>query len=192
MALIERTAYPRFAPRPPAGELARLYTPTLQELDLARRATRGGEAGQLAFLVMLKGFQRLGYFPKTDAVPAAVVAHLRWGLGLMEEVVAAVRRLRAGETLMPLEEVVELLRFAGSEREREYEARQAIAKLTPREIEVLQALAEGLDSAGIAERLHIALRTERNHMASILSKLGVHSQLQALVFALRHGVVETP
>jgi DNA-binding NarL/FixJ family response regulator len=93
---------------------------------------------------------------------------------------------------MPLEEVVELLRFAGSEREREYEARQAIEKLSPREIEVLQALAEGLDSAGIAERLHISLRTERNHMANILSKLGVHSQLQALVFALRHGVVQLP
>jgi PAS domain S-box-containing protein len=110
----------------------------------------------------------------------------------LEEVVAAVRRLKAGETLMPLEVVVELLRFAGSEREREYEARQAIENLTSREIEVLQALAEGLDSAGIAERLHISLRTERNHMANILSKLGVHSQLQALVFALRHGVVQLP
>ena len=60
----------------------------------------------------------------------------------------------------------------------------------PREIEVLQALAEGLDSREIAERLHISLRTERNHMANILSKLEIHSQLQALVFALRHGVVE--
>jgi DNA-binding NarL/FixJ family response regulator len=110
----------------------------------------------------------------------------------LEEVVDAVRRLRAGETLMPLEEVVELLRFAGSEREQEYETRQAIERLTPREIEVLQALAEGLDSEEIADKLNIALRTERNHMASILSKLGVHSQLQALVFALRHGVVEIP
>ena len=110
----------------------------------------------------------------------------------LEEVVDAVRRLRAGETLMPLEEVVELLRFAGSEREQEYEARQAIERLTPREIEVLQALAEGLDSEEIADKLNIALRTERNHMASILKKLGVHSQLQALVFALRYGGVEVP
>jgi DNA-binding NarL/FixJ family response regulator len=104
----------------------------------------------------------------------------------------AVRRLRAGETLMLLEEVVELLRFAGSEREQEYEARRAAESLTPREREVLQALAEGLDGKEIAERLHTSVRTERNHMASILSKLGVHSQLQALVFALRHGVVEIP
>jgi DNA-binding NarL/FixJ family response regulator/signal transduction histidine kinase len=110
----------------------------------------------------------------------------------LDEVVEAVRRLRAGQTLMPLEEVVELLRYAGRQREEEYEARKAIEKLTSREIEVLQALAEGLDSAGIAERLNISIRTERNHMASILAKLEVHSQLQALVFAQRHGVVETP
>src|SRR5215207_7500529 len=108
----------------------------------------------------------------------------------LDEVVGAVRRLRAGETLMPLEEVVELLRFASTRRDEEYEARQAIESLTSREIEVLQALAEGLDSRQIADRLHISLRTERNHMTSILAKLGVHSQLQVLVLAQRHGVVE--
>jgi hypothetical protein len=89
VALIERTAYPRFSPRPSAGELARLYTPSLRELDLARRATRGGEAGQLAFLVMLKGFRRLGYFPKDAEVPGVIVAHLRSRLGHGEEVAAA-------------------------------------------------------------------------------------------------------
>jgi DNA-binding NarL/FixJ family response regulator len=107
----------------------------------------------------------------------------------LEEVVEAVRRLSVGEALLPLEEVVELLRFASSRKEEEHEAQQAIARLTPREREILQALAEGLDSHGIAERLYISLRTERNHMTSILAKLGAHSRLQALVFALRHGVV---
>jgi DNA-binding NarL/FixJ family response regulator len=110
----------------------------------------------------------------------------------LDEVVRAVKRLRAGEPLMALAEVVELLRFAGSRREEEIEARRAVEKLTPREVEVLGALAEGLGSEQIATRLHISLRTERNHMANILSKLEVHSQLQALVFALRHGVVEIP
>ena len=108
----------------------------------------------------------------------------------LEEVVQAVSRLRAGQTLMPLEEVVELLRYSSTRREEEHEAHQAIEKLTPREVEVLQALAEGLDSERIAAKLNIALRTERNHMASILKKLEVHSQLQALLFALRHGLVE--
>jgi signal transduction histidine kinase/DNA-binding NarL/FixJ family response regulator len=108
----------------------------------------------------------------------------------MEEILDAVRRLRAGETLLPLEEVVDLLRFASSHREEEYEAHQAIARLTPREKEVLEVLAEGLDGEEIAQRLHITLKTERNHMASILSKLGAKSRLQALVFAARHGLVD--
>jgi PAS domain S-box-containing protein len=107
----------------------------------------------------------------------------------LEEVVEAVRRLSAGEALLSLEEVVELLRFASSRKDEEHEAQQATARLTPREREILQALSEGLDSHGIAERLHISLRTKRNHMTSILAKLGAHSRLQALVFAVRHGVV---
>jgi DNA-binding NarL/FixJ family response regulator len=110
----------------------------------------------------------------------------------LDEVIEAVRRLRAGQLLMPLEEVVELLRFAARTREQEHEAHQAIEKLTPREREVLQALAEGLDSQGVAERLHLSLSTVRNHMSSILTKLEVHSQLQALAFAVRHGVIEIP
>ena len=108
----------------------------------------------------------------------------------IEEVVEAVRRVRAGEMLLPLEEVVELLRFAGSHREQEQEARQGIAQLTPREKEVLEALAEGLDGKDIAQRLGISTVTERNHVASILAKLGVHSRLQALIFAAKHGVVD--
>ena len=123
------------------------------------------------------------------AVESGAAGLLHKSVG-MDEVVDAVRRLRAGETLLSLEEVVELLRFAGYRREEEYEARQAVARLTPREMEVLQALAEGLDSKESAERLHISVKTEANHMTSIINKLGVHSRLQALVFAVRHGVVE--
>jgi DNA-binding NarL/FixJ family response regulator len=110
----------------------------------------------------------------------------------IEKVVENVRRLRAGETLLPLAEVVEFLRFASSRRDREREEREALERLTPREIEVLKALAEGFDGKEIARRLSISPTTERNHVASILTKLGVHSRLQALVFALRHGIARSP
>jgi PAS domain S-box-containing protein len=110
----------------------------------------------------------------------------------LDQVADSIRRLMRGETLLPPEEVVELLRFASTRLEEEYDARQAIARLTSREIEVLQYLANGLDSEGIAQRLHISLRTERNHVSHILTKLGVHSQLQALVFAIKYGVVKIP
>jgi PAS domain S-box-containing protein len=143
---------------------------------------------QAQALVLSASLDRANLARAVEAGAAGVLsktAHL-------DEVVDGVKRLRRGETLMPLEEVVELLRYSSSKREEEHEAHQAIEKLTPREIEVLKALAMGLDSEGIAAKMNIALRTERNHMASILKKLGVHSQLQALVFALRHGVVEIP
>jgi PAS domain S-box-containing protein len=108
----------------------------------------------------------------------------------LDEVITSLRRLRAGETLLPVDRVVELLRFAERHGQQEREDRQAIEQLTPREREVLQALADGLDSQAIANRLHISVRTEQNHIANILAKLDVHSRLQAIVFALRYGVVE--
>jgi PAS domain S-box-containing protein len=108
----------------------------------------------------------------------------------LDQVVAAVRRLRDGETLLPVREIMELVRLAGQTREREHADRQALARLTPREREVLQGLADGLDTRAIAARLHISVPTARNHIASILAKLDAHSQLQALVFALRYDTVE--
>jgi PAS domain S-box-containing protein len=108
----------------------------------------------------------------------------------MGEVVDAIRRLRAGEALIPLQEVLELVRFASAHKEQEYEARRALESLTDREKEVLSLMAEGLDAGEISERLYISAKTERNHAASILSKLGVHSRLQAVIFAARHGAVE--
>ncbi|TCJ20755.1 response regulator transcription factor [Rubrobacter taiwanensis] len=110
----------------------------------------------------------------------------------LEEILDALRRLLAGETLMPPNEVAELVRLAGRRRDQEYEARLAIRRLTPREREVLQVLAEGLSNREIARRLHITVETERTHMVHILEKLGVHSRLEALVFAVRHGLVEIP
>ena len=107
----------------------------------------------------------------------------------LDEVVDAVRRLRAGENLMPIDEMARLLAFARRRRTEEFDDRRAIDTLTARELEVLQALADGLDSQAVADRLRITIRTERNHVANILAKLGVHSRLQALVFALRYDLV---
>ncbi|HKP88493.1 MAG TPA: PAS domain S-box protein [Thermoleophilaceae bacterium] len=108
----------------------------------------------------------------------------------LQEVVAAVKKLRAGQTLLPPSEVRELLKFAREEQERERLARLGADALTSREREVLQLLANGLNTQQISERLHISTRTHRNHVAGILRKLGVHSQLQAVLLALRLDLVE--
>ena len=108
----------------------------------------------------------------------------------VDEILDATRRLAAGETLLSSGELVELLRLAGQSREEGREARASIEQLTRREREVLLALSEGLSNKQIAERLHMSVDTERTHMMNILNKLGVHSRLQALLFAARHGLVE--
>jgi DNA-binding NarL/FixJ family response regulator len=107
----------------------------------------------------------------------------------MSDLVEAVRRLAAGEQLLSQQEVIEALRFIGRERESHREAQALSDKLTPREREVLQALAEGLSDKEIAQRLHVGVGTVHSHVANILSKLEVSSRLQALVFAVRHGLV---
>jgi DNA-binding NarL/FixJ family response regulator len=106
------------------------------------------------------------------------------------EIVDAIRRLAAGEILIPAEEVIELLRLAAQKREEWHRQRLAVMKLTRREKEVLEALAEGLDSEGISRRLNITVETERTHIVNILNKLKAHSRLEAVVIAVRHGVVE--
>jgi two-component system nitrate/nitrite response regulator NarL len=108
----------------------------------------------------------------------------------VDEVLDATRRISEGETLLSPGELVEMLRIASQDREEEREARANIEQLTRREREVLQALSEGLSNKQIAQRLHMSVDTERTHMMNILSKLGVHSRLQALLFAARHGLVE--
>jgi DNA-binding NarL/FixJ family response regulator len=107
----------------------------------------------------------------------------------MSDLVEAVRSLAVGEQLLSQQEVIEALRFIGRVRESNREAQLAIDRLTPREREVLQALAEGWSDREIATRLHVGVGTVHSHVTNILSKLDVSSRLQALVFAVRHGVV---
>ena len=61
--------------------------------------------------------------------------------------------------------------------------------LTRREREVLGLLCQHLTDAEIAERLYLSPRTASNHVASILSKLGVSSRREAIAYATRHGLV---
>lgn len=105
------------------------------------------------------------------------------------DVIDALRRLAAGELLFSPREAIELLRLAGHQRDRDQTGQAALTRLTPREREVLQALADGLGDKEIAERLYISPKTARAHVVNVLGKLDVDSRLQALVFAVRHGAV---
>lgn len=61
--------------------------------------------------------------------------------------------------------------------------------LTRRELEVLRLLAEGCNTRAAAQRLGVSPATVRNHVQNLLGKLGVHSRLQAVAYANRHGLL---
>lgn len=84
MACIERTAYPRFKSNPTAQDLHTLYTPTPEEIAWAQKVARP-LGHRFTLLVLLKSFQRLGYFPGLEDVPIAVVHHIRGTLHLPPE-----------------------------------------------------------------------------------------------------------
>ncbi len=152
-------------------------------IELIRELRAANRRG-LALVLSASGDER----DRARAVEAGAAGLLHKSTQLAT-IIDAIRRLVAGEQLLPPQEVIELLRLAGQARERDREAQLALGRLTAREREVLQALAEGLTDKEIAERLHVSHDTARNHMVNILGKLGVNSRLQVLVFALRHGAV---
>jgi DNA-binding NarL/FixJ family response regulator len=101
-----------------------------------------------------------------------------------EELVAAVRAVASGESLLFPAAVRELaLRYHRPER-------YAGPPLTPREREVLTLMAEGLSNAGIAQRLVLGTETVRTHVASLLRKLGARDRTHAVVLAYGCGLVE--
>jgi len=66
--------------------------------------------------------------------------------------------------------------------------RSRIDDLSAREVDVLRLIARGLENAEIAQALGISPRTAKNHVSSILAKLGQPSRVQAAVYAVRRGL----
>ncbi len=160
-----------------------LNLPDGHGVDLIRELRAVNPAGMIV-VVTGSAVQR----DYAEAVEAGASGVLHKSAGI-EEIIKAVRRAGAGEPLLSSRELVEMLRLADRHRVQDREAREALARLTPREQEVLQALADGLADKEIAARLNVRTETVRTHMVNILGKLGVDSRLQALVFAIRHGIV---
>ena len=129
-----------------------------------------------------------------DATHAVrLLADARGGIGYLlkdrvadiDELVDAVRRVAAGGTVVDPSVVAALV---GRTR-----ARERLAILTPRELEVLELMAEGRSNRGIAERLVVTEKTVETHVASILGKLGLeaepdaHRRVLAVLAFLRAG-----
>lgn len=102
------------------------------------------------------------------------------------EVIAAVRHLGSGGTLFTPQETADLLRDADRRRDRERRQALAVRRLTPREVEVLRAMARGLADEEVAHQLNISRATLQAHIRNILGKLGTDTRIAAILVASRN------
>ena len=72
------------------------------------------------------------------------------------------------------------------------EAAPIFAPLSPREVEILDNIAQGMTNKQVAYALSISEQTVKNHMSSILRKLSVNDRTQAVVYAMRQGWIKIP
>jgi DNA-binding NarL/FixJ family response regulator len=105
-------------------------------------------------------------------------------------VVDAVRRAASGEMLIPAATLAGLLSRVRERQTRERELQRLTGHITPREREILNLMAQGLDKNTIAEKLFISFTTVRGHVQNILEKLDAHSKLEAVARASEHGLLE--
>lgn len=105
----------------------------------------------------------------------------------MAALVDAVRRVHAGEPVVPSAMLSGLLRDLVLMRRQADEAYEVYLRLTPREKQVLELLAEGCGNTVIAQILVISPQTVRTHIQNVVRKLGAHSRLEAAAMAVEHG-----
>jgi DNA-binding NarL/FixJ family response regulator len=115
-----------------------------------------------------------GYVPKTRAA---------------DELTDAIRRAAAGEIILPGRDFGPILIRLQEQQRQRSGARELLGRLTSREVQILQSLADGRSTSDVADALFISRLTVQSHVKSILSKLGAHSKLEAVSLALRHGLI---
>ncbi len=153
-----------------------------------------GDNGIMAISPMLAASSRtkvlvLSADPDTEGIRQALHAgasgylHKTRGVSALTR---AIDRVQRGEV------VVDVPKPAARARPpaRQDDAHRLAAFLTARERECLQLLVEGLDTAGIATKLGVSPATVRTHVQSLMTKLGVHSRLEAASYAVRYRLLE--
>ncbi|HEX6445318.1 MAG TPA: response regulator transcription factor [Streptosporangiales bacterium] len=165
--------------------------PDVLVLDLALGPDSGTELlpGLLAEQPNLRVVMLSGY-DDTDLVVAAVRAGARaWVTKTADgaDLVAAIETVAAGGAWFPPALLLRLLDRLVRPPAPSPEARIA-GRLTPRELEILQCLVDGMAAKQIAHEFHLSEKTVRAHTQNLLSKLTAHSRAEAVAVALRLGM----
>jgi len=103
-----------------------------------------------------------------------------------QEIAAAIEATAAGLTAMKPEQLADLLDAHADDAA---PADEFIEPLTPRELEVLRLLADGLGNRSIAARLSISEHTAKAHVGHVLAKLSANTRAKAVAIGLRAGII---
>jgi len=106
-----------------------------------------------------------------------------------QELLSAAKAAAEGEVLIDPSTLARLLPQVAREREEQRDALALLGDLTDREREILALLAQGMRNGDIAAQLYISPQTVQTHVRNILGKLRVHSKLEAVAFAVKHGTI---
>lgn len=107
-----------------------------------------------------------------------------------DEVLRSVKAAAEGEVLIDPATLARLLHQVTKEREQTREVQALFATLTDREWDILRHLARGRRNDDVAATLFISPQTVHTHVRNLLGKLGVHSKLEAVALAVRHGKIK--
>jgi DNA-binding NarL/FixJ family response regulator len=107
----------------------------------------------------------------------------------VREVVEAVRKAWEGEPVIPPFMIPRILSHLHVQHQHEQEAQALREKLSSREIEILEYMVKGADSKSIGDALVISPHTVRTHVQNILTKMRVHSKLEASTLAIKVGLI---
>jgi DNA-binding NarL/FixJ family response regulator len=160
-----------------------MFQGPMSGIEATRRIKQTSPATKVVIMTALEDERLL-----VEAVEAGASGFLRKTEGV-DEFIATVKAAAAGEILIDRAALARLLPLVAREREARRDAQLLIDQLTEREREILGLLAEGLRNDDIAGRLYISPQTVQTHVRNLLSKLGVHSKLEAVAFAVRNGAV---
>lgn len=143
-------------------------------MDGVELITKVREIDPAARLIMLTNYD-------TDedvyrGLRAGAASYLRKDVGL-DELVKTVRAVHSGERRIPPGIAAKLAEH------------MAVPELTPRQLDTLRLIVEGLSNQAIAKRLHVTEGTVKAHVKAILSKFGARDRAHAAAIALRRGIV---
>ena len=133
-----------------------------------------------------------------EAIRVGAAAYLRKDCD-PAELVATIRKVRLGHFTIndkifsrPAVASKVLAEFRDLSVYGQQSASHSFAPLSPREVQILDSIAQGRTNKEVAYALAISEQTVKNHMSSILRKLAVNDRTQAVVYAMRHGWIKGP